>query len=320
MAESPSIIHNRDLATDFIAKSGVLSRYPKVSEQVECLPLDSARLPAFSYNPSIYRKEGRLWMTYRYHYEANFKTRIGIAEIKENGEVLKSQDIPLSNDSCEDARLFTLHVEPWMSWVEARFTDGHYAATSVVKYGKLSSDWKITTVHQPARHANDGNYMQKNWCFFESDENLFCVYRSWPEQIIFHVQGDSVVSEYKSPGVKWPYGETRGGNIVPYKDKLLHVFHSSTQQGIGQREQRYYVGACLMEPKPPFSVLAVIKKPIIYGSEVDNLTPEQRASCRQWKSNVVFPCGLLTEGEGWILACGINDSACALVKIKDLNL
>ena len=79
MAESPSIIHNRDLATDFIAKSGVLSRYPKVSEQVECLPLDSARLPAFSYNPSIYRKEGRLWMTYRYHYEANFKTRIGIA-------------------------------------------------------------------------------------------------------------------------------------------------------------------------------------------------------------------------------------------------
>ena len=233
------------------------------------------------------------------------------------GEELK--DLPLEGNSIEDARLFSFHAEPWMSWVESNFI-GQRNPTSVVKYGMLTPDWKIERVYQPAQHLNDGKNMQKNWCFFESDENLFSIFSSEPDQLVFQIQGDTVINEYKSKSPRWPYGIIRGGNIVPYEDKLLRFFHSKTQQGIAGREERYYVGAAVLEPKPPFTTLAVSRKPILYGSEIDDLKLAERHACKHWKANVVFPCGEITDGKDFLVSVGVNDSACALVKVKTENL
>ena len=323
MADSPSLKYNAALLRSFLAKCKVYSRYPRVSEQAQCLPLDIAKLPAHAYNPSIIRHHDKLWMTYRYH-SGDRTTKIGIAEISPTGDVVSTQDLALGETSCEDARLFSLHGEPWMSWVEAKWDEGFVNPLCVVKYTRLDKgqDWKTTRIYQPKVDRNDWSWMHKNWCFFESDENLYCINRSWPQQTIFQIQGETVIQEHNPPGICWPYGEIRGDNIIPYEGKFLRVFHSATDKGIGRIEHRYYIGACLLESKPPFNVLAVSKKPILYGSEIDMFKSAERKACFHWKANVVFSCGLMLDEDHFIISVGINDAACAMVRIsKDkLNL
>jgi predicted GH43/DUF377 family glycosyl hydrolase len=82
----------------------------------------------------------------------------------------------------------------------------------------------------------------------------------------------------------------------------------------------YYIGACLMKPEPPFDTIAISRKPIIYGSTVDNLTPEARKQCIQWKPKVVFPGGVVERKDHWLLSVGVNDSAVAIAKITPENL
>lgn len=323
--------YNRKLLADYLATSKVYSRYPKVSEQAECLPLDTSKLPPFAYNPSLMFFQGHLWMTYRYHHKGDFYTRIGIAEIGDGGTILRTQDLVLHDDhSCEDARLFSLHGEMWMSWVEAKDL-GKLSNTCVVKYGRLemppgkdlaSRSWTVTDIHQPTINSNDWTSTQKNWCFFESDENLFCLFRSYPELKIFQVQGDVHIQELRTPGIRWPYGQIRGASILPFEGKLLRFFHSTTEGGIDGREHRKYIGCALMERTLPFKTLAVSSKPILYGSEIDVLTPEDRKRCFHWHSGVAFPGVAMKDKDGFLMAVGVNDSACCIVRITKemLNL
>lgn len=317
--------HNQKLLADYMATSKVYSRYPKVSEQLPCLPLDASPLPKFSYNPSIIRAEGDLWMTYRYHFAGDYRTRLGIARVGQDGRIDRVQDLPIEGHSVEDARLFAYHMEPWISWVESKWEGALNSPKSVVKFAKvelphndnvMARVWKIGRIYQPDFANNDWSVIQKNWCFFEDGKEKFmCIYRPQPEQIVVNFSGDKAITQWNTKSPRWPYGEIRGGNIVPHDGKLLRFFHSRTNQGIGAVENRYYVGAALMEPEPPFATIAVSRKPILYGSELPGGN-----GARNWKSNVVYPCGAIKDGDGFILAVGINDSACALVKIKPSQL
>jgi hypothetical protein len=328
MTESPSTTHNLNLLTALCAKLGVHSRYPRVSEQAECLLLDVSGLPPFAYNPSIIQTQGGLWMTYRYHFAGDFRTRLGICRISD-GKAVRIQDLPIDGFSVEDARLFMFQMEPWLTWVEAKWEANFVNPKSVVKFAKLELPhndnpalrlWQATRTYQPEFGGNDWSGIQKNWCFFEGyREILLCIFGTSPEQMIMKVSGDKAIAQWNTKPLQWPYGTARGGSILSYDGKLLHFFHSRTDTG---RERRYFVGARLLESQPPFQTIAVSKKPILYGSEVDALTPAQRKSCPHWKRNVIFPCGAIQDGDGWLLSAGINDAACALITIKSnmLNL
>jgi len=136
MTESPSTTHNLNLLTALCAKLGVHSRYPRVSEQAECLLLDVSGLPPFAYNPSIIQTQGGLWMTYRYHFAGDFRTRLGICRISD-GKAVRIQDLPIDGFSVEDARLFMFQMEPWLTWVEAKWEANFVNPKSVVKFAKL---------------------------------------------------------------------------------------------------------------------------------------------------------------------------------------
>jgi predicted GH43/DUF377 family glycosyl hydrolase len=105
--------------------------------------------------------------------------------------------------------------------------------------------------------------------------------------------------------------------ILPWGDKLLRFFHSSIDAGA---QRRYFIGACLMNATPPYEVSAIGSRPILYGSEIDDLRVKDRPF--HWKANVVIPGGAIEDKDGWLLAVGVNDSACAVVRVteKDLRL
>ena len=312
----PRMRHNRELCEKYMTDNGVTSRYPAVTEQVETIPLDTSKLPPFAYNPSICKVNGKLCLSYRYHFDGDARTRLGIATIVD-GAATNPKDLefttPAKGNSLEDARLFRFHGETSVSWVESTLEAGR-TPRCVVKYGHFDSGHKVGRSFQVKGGSNDGTSMEKNWAFFESDENLFAIYASQPVQVVLQIQGETIINEYKTPEARWPYGVIRGGNIVPYDGKLLRFFHSRTDLGLGRLEPRYYAGACLMDAKPPFKVLAISKKPIIYGSEL------LRYPIHHFKENVVFPCGAMVDGDAFILSLGINDSACLLAKIKPAAL
>ena len=107
-----------------------------------------------------------------------------------------------------------------------------------------------------------------------------------------------------------------------HMEHLLRFFHSRLDNEAVPVRHRYYIGAMLMEPEPPFKVVAVSKQPIFRGSEDDDLNDTERHTAFHHKRNVVFPAGAVKDGDGWLLSFGVNDSACAVARLKfeDLKL
>jgi predicted GH43/DUF377 family glycosyl hydrolase len=321
--------YNQAQCAAYLKSNRIYSRYPKVTEQ--CASVVIKGLPPFAYNPSLLRWKDGFLMTYRYHFDDTRNTKLGIAELDSGFAVLRHGAMPLTSEaqSYEDARLFSLHGEVWFSWTEAK--DVNTASpTCVVKYAQLEEvplykkqpeRWVISRVYQIASGANDWTTMQKNWVFFESDENLFCIYRSIPLLVVWQVQGEKVIAEHNQPGVQWPYGDIRGGGVIAIDGKLLRLFHSPLDNDPStNRQRRYFIGAAVMEYKPPFTTLGVTKHPIIYGSEIDSLSPGERKSCKHFKPSVAIPYGLIDDGESVLAAIGVNDSSCVVSRIPKSKL
>lgn len=157
-------------------------------------------------------------------------------------------------------------------------------------------------------------------------KKLYCIFKCHPDHVVYEMDegGISIYKEHITPGPRWPYGEIRGGTVpVVCGNKWLRFFHSGLDnEWFGSQPRRYFVGAYLMEPEPPFRVVTVSKRPIIYGSELCDVPIAERQNIIQYKVNVVFPGGVLERDGHWLLAVGINDSACAMAKITPqmLNL
>ena len=316
--ESPRLAHNRALSAAYIASVDNPPRYPKVSDQVECLPLQHWKLVPFGYNPTITDVGGGvMMMCYRYH-ESSPATKLACATIGGDGNVSEWWLLPVNvTGSVEDPKLFLLEGVTHLSFVQSNFPTGLKA---VVKYGILNKITLHQIVH-PDIGKNDWTLTEKNWIFWGQDSNLFCLHQCHPTHRVFRVENGrgSLVAE--TPPPRWPYGEIRGGTTpIPYDGKLLRFFHSRADNELSFPVHRYFVGAYLMEPNPPFTVLRVSKSPVLRGSEEDDLTPEQRKACPHWKRNVVFPGGAVARDNGWLLSVGVNDSACVIAKVNEQDL
>lgn len=328
---SPWVKHNKTLTEKWMHENGMIDSEPRISQQAQTIPLNPMSFPAFSYNPSatwFVDKDNKtaLWVTFRYHV-AGVQTTLGIAEVGDQGAAIRVRNLGIQGGSVEDARFFRYEKELYLSWVVSNW-DGYTEPQSIVQFAKVGDDWELSPSVQPKYGRNDWSTMEKNWCFFDIAHHLLCVYTTWPEQIVveFDTQGN-VLNEYKCEGFKWLWGAPHGGSIMWTKDGLLRIFHSGLDNetwpdaasGMPHR-RRYYVGACLMEPKPPFKVIKVSERPILRGSIDDDLSVEKRKECKHYKGRVVFPGGAVASSGGILIPCGINDSSMALVQVTQEEL
>lgn len=151
---------------------------------------------------------------------------------------------------------------------------------------------------------------------------LYCIYQRYPEQIIYEMEGAAAVQEYRCPGMRWPWGEPRGGTVpMPYKGLLLHFFHSGLDYEIAPWRRRYFIGAMLTEANPPFKPLKISNRPVLWGAEGDSLSLTERSGCHHFKAKVVFPLGATDLGGGrFLLSAGINDCHCGLFTVNEKDL
>ena len=330
----PRIDHNRKLYDTWKASHSVTHEVAPVISQKPA-KLVGGLFP-FGYNPSICRWNGRILMAYRYHDSRNsWETSLAIAELNENLETIANNKIELAGQTNEDPRLFVWGSELWIAYVQASLATPGGMPTCVVRHGKLIEGnlWKIEGQFLPTFGKNDNTGMEKNWVPWVRNSHIQFVYTSSPYQKVFSTLN---LSSEESVGLRWKWGAIRGGTpplplgpgeiSLPERCPTISFFHSRLDNEPPMEppspayHHRYYVGAIIRNSESEQT--AISRTPILRGSELDSLEAADRKKCYHWKPNVVFPLGAIQHPDGWVLSVGVNDSACALVTLKesDLNL
>lgn len=317
--ENPITAHNRPLVERVLSDTRSFSRYPRVSEQVECLPLETQKLFANAYNPSLNAKG---WLAYRFH-KGGASTKLSVAQLGDNGVVLNNRELAMTPPEVgeDDPKLFTFNGSDYISWVESVWLKTGVPTGCCVKFAKFN-DMQLGEVQQT---RVGGNPWEKNWVYFSHRDRLYVIYECYPTHRIYRV-GDAqgirqpqYIEELASLGVNWAYGGAKGGTApLEYDGKLLRFFHSRLDNEKFGVRWRYYIGAYLMNPEPPFEIVRVSRKPIVYGSEVGSV---KKKDCYHHKQNVVFVSGAVESKGGFLLSVGENDSAALICRIteKELN-
>lgn len=318
--EPKHIAHNRRLLQQVLVREKVFSQYPRVSEQVELFPLQTEKLFKGGYNPCI-NAVGE--MVYRFHKSGLASTKLARAILGKDGAVFANHELTIAGGIIgeDDPKLFNFQGEQYLSWVESDWAQTGIPTACCVKYAKFK-DGKLSDFQWPRLPGNDGKSFQKNYVFFENEGRLFCVYQCHPTHRIYefanHDNDKDPSTVYETDAPRWCYGDIRGGTPpLPYEGKLLRFFHSRINNNLGSVPWRYFIGAYLMEPEPPFKVVRVSKRPILYGSEVGTV---KKKDCHHFKANVVFVSGVIETHNGWMCAIGENDSAALLCRIKPEQL
>lgn len=316
--QAPSILPARVMHNERLYKSVPL--FPAASQQLTTLPLNRRALQKFGYNPSVIQWNNRTLLSYRWHEQGNASTRLVMAELDKHWNVTSNKPITLEGQSVEDMRLFLRGEQLWASWVASTWPSKE--PKCVVRVGKLEDhgkEWRAEPVFQPKYGNNDFTAMEKNWVFFEYDCRLHFVYQS-QKQIV--VCADTGVVHSTQTRQKWIYGPIKGGTSpLPFDDKRwIRFFHSTLDNNPPPYRRRYFIGALLMENTPPFTIVAITQKPVLCGSEADDLTDTERGACFHHKANVVFEGGAIANGDGYILSVGVNDSQSMLAVVNKSKL
>lgn len=316
----PRIDHNAKLCAEFIREHRVTCRYDKISDQVDLLPLDLTGLFPFGYNPTIIEEDGKILMAYRYHWDSTLATKLAFAEIDFEGRVLSNKELHVvTSRSGEDPKFFRLRGGLYLSFVDSTWPE--VPPKAVVRYAAFKDGQLSQSIVLPRFPGNDLRTIQKNYVFFEHAGTPYCIYQCSPEQHVYAINGDEISVPMKTNGPKYAYGPIKGGTApLEYEGKLLRFAHSTLDNEWNGHHRRYYLLAMLLNPKPPFEVVRVSSKPILFGSEMDDILYSRRQACHHWKSGVVFPGGAIKRDDEFWVAIGINDSSVAIARIKPNRL
>ena len=153
--------------------------------------------------------------------------------------------------------------------------------------------------------------IEKNWTFFVHNDKLMCVYKLSPHTVLEFDWEGNLLTEYITHNKfqsNWNYGIPRGGTNPIYKDDYyIGFFHSYIYWGNGKR--RYFMGYYKFNSKPPFNIIEISNKPMLYASEKDErMYPEENPL-------VVFPCGAIIEDDKCLISLGINDEKTGILTI-----
>jgi predicted GH43/DUF377 family glycosyl hydrolase len=293
------------------------------------------------FNPGLVRRPDGLWLLVRrseladgmpYGRNAIWACKLDETLKPIGGPILKFPDSQ-SAEQFEDPRAVWWNNQTWVGAVNFTwFPDGTWTgAHQMLGVFKDDPDWTPIARRDPPVETNkgeagftDGKH-QKNWLWWFKEDRLHLLYHSSPWKVIeFGSKWDEQV-HYVAEGLKWKYGEVRGGTppvLAPAgteagskKDEgrsgeaepsLYWTFFHSSLPWRG-RFRRYYMGAIAFESVAPFKPVFITREPLLVGSQND--------MWHQRKPLVVFPCGALLENGKWLISYGSNDLEAGWVEI-----
>ena len=296
-------------------KFKLISEIKSVLSKAEPLKINEVKtLYEFGYNLSTIKMDGNTVGVYRYHDNPmDWKTKLAFYD----GLKTHKLNVPdeIKDHSVEDLRLFIFKGKLHGVYTVSR-ADYQNMFKGYQAYGEIKEEdgiWSIGHI-QIRRVGNDLTGTEKNWVPFVYSDALHFLYGIKGENQIVLQMGDggSILTEHHSPAPKWANGQIKGGCIIPHGDNLLRFFHSRADYG--PNDFRYFIGASLMENKPPFKTIALSKTSIMAGTEI--FTP----NAPRWKARVCIPYGVTKQDGKFFLSAGINDSRAVIVELNESDL
>lgn len=291
-------------------------------------------------NPSICVYKNQLVLTCRYISEKD-KTISYIVFTKLDKDfnvIAKPQILNLRKDfphipsRTEDARLFvlkdklfiiyndnmtpknTIHIS--LSLAEKR---SMYIAEVIDENGVFQIKGKPCHLS----YFNNRYYSEKNWVPFVYENTIYMVYQMNPHTILkldnlYEKEQDTLKSKYTIMQANastemlnlnhynWPL--IRGGTpALLFDDYYLSFFHTGNKvnSSVAEDKYHYFMGAYLFEKKPPFSIKAISKHPIV--------GPLMYTSDKETEKKVIYPIGFLYDDSYFYVFCGKDDCEVILI-------
>lgn len=257
-------------------------------------------------NSSIFRYQGKLLLCYRTGWAG---ARLHISQLNAafkpigRQHTLLNLSTPRSSYGQEDPRLFVFRNRLHVSFTGVESVNGQIKTN--VLYARLTDDYRTEEVFYPDYKARTP--WEKNWAFWEWENELFCTYKISPH-VVLHVSGTSVYPFTSSPNPHpWHGGHLRGGaSPLRIGDKFYHFFHG--RGGVSD----YSVGVNTFEARPPFRILSQTAMPILQ-SDPKTKPPDQYIP-------VVFPCGAILENGQWHVSMGVHDRTTEIASFREEDI
>ena len=293
----------------------------------------------YNFNPALISDgQGGFIMAYRFIGKSDLIRRIAICRLDSEMNVVKGSAVHLSDliefadDSVDshsrewfaDPRLFQLQGKTWMVWNDGNRSEGnHQFMVELSVQGELKpAGLAREIVLNGSRRKNE-----KNWAFFEADGKVWVVYSITPHEILsVDMSSSTRVICQSEVLVEWNarysehFGALRGGaQPVRVGDKFVNLVHSS----FNMPEGREYVGAVYeFSAQYPFKPVRELPVPVDFGlPKTPAGEAETENKLNPTTSKVVYPTGLVINGDDVAISAGLNDSDMTLVRgtLKDLT-
>lgn len=277
----------------------------------ERIPLDLTRTAyERTYNASILERGDRRFLFFRTEFT---NPRIAVIEIDRQWQAvgehkqLALPEIPETSARSgmfEDPRVVLHNDRTFLA-----YTGYGAKMRSTCMIAEMDDDFNVVSnlipEYGPRQHG------EKNWTWFSSGGELYCIYHPSPVHRVLRLEGEKLVpvAEHRWRASGWRWGEIRGGaSPVLHNGEWWHFFHSTLR---GKEHKLWAMGLYTFCPET-FKVLRWIPKPLMIPSHAERPTDEH-AFC-------VFPCGAIREGDDWLVSYGLYDQTCEVGRWKMADL
>lgn len=288
--------------------------------------LDSG--PARAFNPTLAAVGDGYAMCYRVVQHGSDMRQFVTCLLDKNLEVIPGSVTPLSEevtlvDQNLPERSHVWHADPRFVWIKGRlhvmWNDGALRPANHQFIAPMTEDG--LHLAGPARELTTINRrpIEKNWAPFNVDGKVYFTYRSRPHVVLevdFDDAAEKLVAEpaYQSgfaTSYEATYGILRGGaQPVRDGDSFLVLCHSSFVGVVGRT---YRAALMRFEAKPPFVVTHLSTIPFDLPNESGTELLFERLN---EVGDVIYPCGLVPDGDDWVVSYGINDERCAVARVS----
>lgn len=234
----------------------------------------------------------------------------------ESSKTLKLE--PRERTRAQDPRIFALNDQYYLLYNEASKTskkrEMYIAALDLISQPRVKKVYNLS--YEQEKSAD-----QKNWTPLTYNNKIYFIYSFNPLLILNWDQNTNKLSPLQvqdyNKKINWPYGEIRGGTPAVFVQELnayLCFFHSSLQFKENEPPWHvrkspfwriYYMGAMLLDSKPPFKLLAYTDKPLTYPGLYSN---------KNNNMHIIFPVGVVQNAESFIISAGVQDTETVLLK------
>lgn len=287
---------------------------------------DRLPLPDGHFNPSLAWHGGKLILSTRDNWG---HSKVALWELRNtkpdhSGEWSVKPIASFSSDNpeaprLEDSRLFNHH-----SHLCSMFNLPDKYPPKVVRVGwttfknDLSQMPGMTIYPSP-----NGNAYEKNWApFIDRGDKLRWIYSTKPTHSVMRYGGAIKAETFHTPNpLPWTGGVIRGGAAPVLRSDggqwldpepvFYHFFHGCLK---GPRGNVYTVGCAVFESTPPFRVLRQTTTPLIWP-DLPALGESVVKRYVVWPGGAVYVARASGKPHYWLLALGIDDTYCRIVKL-----